>query len=125
MQLHHTLTKKMQAHGLEAILNGDRIEVRQGKKVVAFHTDPAQAVNKALERIEEERLRRLDPLPQDREPILLPRTTAKILPLRDAPRKIEITENGGKAIKGNVIKTKYRDKYRKSGSCGDDVAGEL
>jgi hypothetical protein len=131
--------------GLNLVTVSDRVEVRQGKKVLSFHSDPELAIKKALERLEEDRLRTLDPLPSDREPVLhikkpaaktnghakvepyeLPAIVKALTPLvLDAPAPT-LTIVPPKIIKGSIIKPKYRERYKKNGfSCGDLIAEEL
>lgn len=100
--------------GVQLVEKGPLIEVHKGKVILAFHSDPNKAIAKALERLEEIRLRELDKRPQDREPVL---TITKPLPASKLPQPV---------IKGSIIKSKYRDKYKKTGySCGDVIAEEL
>lgn len=147
-------TDRAKRAGIDLVINNSLTEARIGKRVVAFHSDPNKALDKALERIEEDRLRHLDPLPSDREPIL--KTPKK----RGKPERSPFAATGGSApsaapppkvvalpaltappptieeridegikqtiIKGSIIKPKYKDRYKKNGfSCGDYISGEL
>lgn len=128
--------------GVELVCVADRVEVRQGKKVICFNSDPALAMKKALERIEEKRLRELDPRPQDREPVLhipVRRTRAPVVlvapPMPDPPplpapapdyTDSQIGQAVAKVIKQSIIKSKYKDRYKPNGgTCGDLIADEL
>lgn len=105
------------ASGLVLVENNSLVEARLGKKVVAFHTDPAKALSKAKERIEEDRLRKVDKRPQDREPVLKA--------VKKSPSALTLAEPL-KQIKGSIIKDKYKDRYKKNGgSCGDEISVEL
>jgi len=145
------LIVKASQSGLELITTGDRAEARQGRKVVAWAATPERALEKALERLEEDRLRRLDPLPSDREPVLVARPLVAVptaspsrrprraIPIRvpaDAsPTPIVVASetpavdtapDTPRVIKGSIIKTKYKQQYKANGgNCGDTVAEEL
>lgn len=158
--------------GLQLVVNGDRTEVHKGSRIVSFHTDASRALKKALERMEEERLREVDKLPSDREPVLIVtpkkrvRAAARALtaatpadtppvpiivpvppPEAVAVPSVEEIERlmdahppapmpvptltpehvvEQKPISRSIIKSKYKDRYKKNGfSCGDDIASEL
>lgn len=158
--------------GLQLVVKGDRTEVHKGERVMSFHTDASRALKKALERMEEERLRDVDKLPSDREPVLIvtpkkrvrgaaralivptpadipppvlaapvPPPEADAVPSIDeiellvastppAPMPVPalVPEHAieQKPISRSIIKSKYKDRYKKNGfSCGDDIANEL
>lgn len=130
--------------GVELVTVEGRVEARQGAKVIAFHTTPERALAKALERIEEDRLRKL---PYDQEIILKPRprrappvraaapaivvpiSLVEALPLPASLALVPLSPEPllpTRQIKGSIIKTKYKDRYKKNGgSCGDEIAEEL
>src|ERR1700688_4468062 len=126
-----------QAHkaGLDLVLVGDRVEARQGKRVISFHVDPVKALSKALERMEETRLREMDKLPSDREPVLhippkkksaAPSTVTFPSPPAPPYTEAEIGEAVAKTVKQSIIKSKYKDRYKPNGgSCGDFISEEL
>lgn len=158
--------------GLQIVVNGDRTEVHKGSRVISFHTDASRALKKALERMEEERLREVDKLPSDREPVLvvtpkkrvrgtaralvvatpadtppvpvpapvLPPEAVEVPSVEEIERLMEahppapmpvhalIPEKAieQKPISRSIIKSKYKDRYKKNGfSCGDDISSEL
>ena len=145
-----SLSARAKQAGLELVVDGDKAYAKQGDKIIAWHTSSERALNKALERLEEERLRKL---PYDEEIVLKPRASA--LPVRAAhvpapvaPARVvaavaaaivtadtaitakdtapEVADKLTRQIKGSIIKSKYKERYKKNGgSCGDLVAGEL
>ena len=127
------LAERAKSAGLEFVTVGDRIEARKGNKVIAFHTTQDKAAQKALERLEEERLRNVDPRPEDREPVLRVRKKATPIVLTPAPEApaVEIVDlqpetAPTKVIKGSIISKKYVDRYKKTGySCGDILSEEI
>lgn len=164
------IEEQAQKAGLQVVVNGDRTEVHKGSRVLSFHTDASRALKKALERMEEERLREVDKLPSDREPVLIvtpkkrvrgtaralaaptptdpppvpiivpvPPPEAETMPSVDelrfvmpdpAPMPVPalVPEHAieQKPISRSIIKSKYKDRYKKNGfSCGDDIAGDL
>lgn len=127
MAIHAATVKKAAHNNLALVMDGDRVQVLDGKKILAFDTDPKKALSKAIARKEEERLRKVDPRPQDREPLLV--IPGGVTAPRLEPVKALIVEavTPPVVIKGNIIKSKYRDRYKKNGdySCGDDIAAEL
>lgn len=125
------LAERAKSAGLELVTVGDRVEARRGKKVIAFHTTKDKAIAKALERLEEDRLRKVDPRPEDREPVIKKRATPILLTPPTPPPVVEILEPAQppatfKVIKGSIIPKKYVDRYKKTGmSCGDILAEEI
>lgn len=75
------IVKRAEKEGLRLVENGPLVEAHEGKRVMAFHSDPNKAIAKALERREEDRLRSVDKRPQDREPVLKVRPKSNVLPL--------------------------------------------
>lgn len=97
--MHAQLATQVRQHGLLLVEKGSHVEVHQRGKVLSFDTDSSRAVKKALEKIEEKRLRELK---DDTEPVLKFPT------------------------KKSVVKDKYRQKYKANGyHCGDEIAEEL
>lgn len=142
-----SLSVKAKEAGLELITVHDRVEARQGNKVIAWHTTAERALSKALERIEADRLRAL---PYDQEVVIRPRVRANgrpgpVLvspapivvapvadPMPDPPEALVVSTvvpddtAPTRQIKGSIIKNKYKTKYKANGgSCGDEVAEEL
>lgn len=155
--------------GLQLVTKGDRTEIHYGSKVVSFHTDARAALKKALERLEEDRLRNLDKKPEDREPVIVvgrkrirEAVRALVVPTPADPPVVAVTASAPppeadvvpaeierlmeanppapmpvpalvpehaievKPISRSIIKSKYKDRYKKNGfSCGDDIANEL
>lgn len=144
LQISPSVIKDAAKIGLQLVTVGDRVEVRQGSRVISFNVDPALALRKAVERLEEKRLRELDPRPEDREPVLhIPRRTRAAAtvapvapPMPDPPplppipdyteaAKITAGEVITKSV-NSIIKSKYKDRYKaKGGNCGDEIAEEL
>jgi hypothetical protein len=114
------LMRQVEQHGLSLVEINDRVEVRKGTKVLSFDKNRDRAVQKALLRIEEDRLRNMDKLPQDREPVL-------IIPVKAKKEAVPVELPAEKPPSRSVVKTKYREKYKKNGdfSCGDTIATEL
>lgn len=130
----------------EIVSVGDRFEARQGNKVIAWHTSAERAAAKAVERLEEDRLRKLPynegvdlrttkkmnghtapptiprpPAPARAAPVVVLAPPAPVPPVVD-----EATGTPLKVIKGSIIKSKYKERYKKHGmSCGDLIASEL
>lgn len=104
MAIQQALQDKAAAHGAVIVQDAGKYEVRKGTKVVSFHVRADAALAKAIERLEEERLRNLDKRPEDREPDLTlpaflkrevtPDTTAKI--------KKDIEDNRGRATGAGI-----------------------
>lgn len=116
-------TKRAEQAGLQMVEVDGHTQARLGEKVLAMRADPDAALDKALIDLEADRLRELDKRPEDREPVLVIKKRA----VADAP-VIEVVAVAilPKIIKGSIIKSKYKDKYKKFGySCGDDIADEL
>lgn len=137
-----SLSMKAKEAGLELVTDGDRVLAKSGAKIIAWHTSAERALNKALERLEEDRLRKL---PYDSDVVIRPRAVANgrpgpPLPVAAPPVRVlrpaaplplpdiqpsEDTELL-RQIKGSIIKTKYKERYKKQGgNCGDLIAGEL
>ena len=132
LQISPSVLKDAAKVGLQLVPVGDRIEVRQGNKVLSFNVDPALALKKAKERLEEKRIRELDPMPEDREPVLIiPRrksvVAAMAAPIPEyTPETTLVGETIAKSAVNSIIKSKYKDRYKaKGGNCGDEIAGEL
>lgn len=92
--------------------------------MVAYNGTAKTALKEALIVIEGERLRAIDPRPEDREPILVVPKVGVIIPMPGVDVPVVLAKG---PIKGNIIKKKYRDIYKKNGdySCGDDIACEM
>lgn len=114
MAIHASIVKKAAAHGLEIIEAPGRVEVRKGTQIVGYNGTAKGALQHALTVIEGDRIRNLD---DDREPVLI--VTGRL------PDDHSLVVQ--KVIKGSIIKSKYRERYKKNGdfSCGDDIADEL
>lgn len=123
MRTEISVSDKASKAGLTMVNFEGRVEARKGNKVIAFHTDPAKALAKALERLEEDRLRKLDPLPEDREPVL---KIKKKRTKEAAPAPIVLPPPPAIVIKGSIVKSQYRAKYKANNfSCGDLISDEL
>ena len=122
---------QIKAHGLSLVEVSDRVEVRKGAKVISFDKDRDKAVTKALERLEAEK-----PL-QTAKPVVV---GSPVNPDQDVARQGEhrqgdlsrtesapvINPAPSPIIKGSVVKSKYRERYKATGyNCGDLIAGEL
>jgi hypothetical protein len=126
---------------------GDRVEAWVGKKIIAFNCNKDTTIKKALERLEEDRLRKL---PYDQEVDLRPARGRALVPVpTPAPSPRARTETvsaaldaisgpipgydedaAGRAvskiIKGSIVKNKYKVTYKANGGhCGDRIAEEL
>lgn len=114
MAIHASVAKRASEHGLVLVEAEGRVEARRGQQVVAYNGKASTALKHALDNLEAERIRNLA---DNQEPVLLHRAVSA-QPDPAVPQKV---------IKGSIIKSKYRDRYKKNGdfSCGDDIAGEL
>ncbi len=139
-----SLAQQAKAAGIEIRDMGDRVEAWLGKKIIAFNCSKDATIRKALERVEEDRLRKL---PYDQEvdlrtvgralaPIAAPLARPPPSPLSAAldalsgpPATYDPVVVGvavAKVIKGSIVKTKYKDAYKANGGhCGDVIAEEL
>lgn len=147
-----SLAQQAKAAGIEIRDMGDRVEAWKGEKIIAFNCSRDTTIKKALERVEEDRLRRL---PYDQEvdlrrappphvptrgvappvraralaPVAVPVVTAILDAVSGPPAVYDEPTAGAavaKIIKGSIVKDKYKNKYKANGgSCGDEVAEEL
>ena len=118
---------QIKAHGLSLVEVSDRVEVRKGAKVISFDKDRDKAVTKALERLEAEK-----PLQTAKPVVIAPKENGGASQEKGTPTRDTVTgcEAGApppdKIIKGSVVKSKYRERYKATGyNCGDLIAGEL
>jgi hypothetical protein len=113
----HAQLTQIRQHGLLLVEKGSHVEVHQRGKVLSFDTDSSRAVKKALEKIEEKRLRELK---DDTEPVLKFPTKGSYED-HDQLKGDELPK-----VKKSVVKDKYRQKYKANGyHCGDEIAEEL
>lgn len=153
MDVSPVIAKRAEEAGWHFYDRGSYVEVREGKKVLSFHKDPAEALKRAEERREEKKIQRFlkegtsEPAlkippkkngggaPDQRasRPAVETKPPVKVeLPpdpgaLMSAPPLPEYTpEQMGQAVANSIIKSKYKDKYKANGgSCGDQIADEL
>lgn len=105
MAIHAATVKKAATHGLEIVEASGRYEARRGTQIVAYNGSAKGALKHALTIIEGDRIRTLS---DNQEPVLI------------------VEGRASRIIKGSIIKSKYREQYKKHDfSCGDDIADEI
>jgi len=119
MAIHASVSKRATEAGILLVEAEGRIEARKGERVIAHGIKAKTALSEALVTLEAERIRTIR---DDTEPVIARAVVVgQLPPVEERPVAVP------KIIKGSIIKTKYRDKYKKNGdySCGDQMAEEL